>query len=96
MLSVFSFHGLTAQMRRAAVSIPATIAEGSCRGGTKIFAYHLRVAVGSAGELEYYVVLATDLNLLSKAAGAELVAATIEVKRMLGGLLRVVGQRTED
>lgn len=56
-----------------------------------MLAQHLRVAVGSAGELEYYVALASDLNLFQKAAGAELVAKTIEVKRMLGGLLRVVG-----
>jgi four helix bundle protein len=47
--------GLTAQLRRAAVSIPANISEGACRGGDRSFANFLRIAIGSAGELEYYV-----------------------------------------
>src|SRR5437763_1104340 len=61
--------GLTSQMRRAASSIPANIAEGCCRGGQRTLAHFLRIALGSAGELEYYGILASDLKLLSEAAG---------------------------
>ena len=53
--------GLTSQMRRAASSIPANIAEGCCHGGEPTLARHLRIALGSAGELEYYIILAADL-----------------------------------
>ena len=54
--------GLTSQMRRAASSIPANIAEGCCHGGEPTLARHLRIALGSAGELEYYIILAADLK----------------------------------
>jgi four helix bundle protein len=56
--------GLTSQMRRAAISIPANVAEGCCRGGKRSFAQFLRIALGSAGELEYYVILASDLKFV--------------------------------
>jgi four helix bundle protein len=77
-------------MRRASVSVPANIAEGCCRGGKRTFAQFLRIALGSAGELEYYVILAADLKLLSDATGAQLAAEAAEVKRVLTGLLTAV------
>ena len=49
--------GLTAQVRRAAVSIAANIAEGSSRRGDREFAQFLRVASGSASEVEYFAIL---------------------------------------
>ena len=82
--------GLTAQMRRAAVSVPANIAEGCCRGGKRSFAQFLRSALGSAGELEYYAILAGDLKFLSESAGATFAEDTTEVKRLLSGLLGAV------
>jgi four helix bundle protein len=82
--------GLTSQMRRAASSIPANIAEGCCHGGGPTFARHLRIALGSAGELEYYAILAGDLKFLSKNASTELIASAIEVKKILTGLLKAV------
>jgi four helix bundle protein len=57
-------YGLTSQMRRAASSIGANIAEGCCKNGDRDFARFLQIAVGSAGELEYHALLAHDLGLL--------------------------------
>lgn len=56
--------GLTAQMRRAAVSIPSNIAEGAGRSGDREMAYHLGVAAGSASELESQIDLAARLGFL--------------------------------
>ena len=57
-------YGLSSQMRRAAVSIPANIAEGCGRRSGPDFARHLQIAAGSASELEYFCMLARDLRLL--------------------------------
>jgi len=83
-------YGLTSQMRRSASSIPANIAEGCCRGGNSEFARFLRIAIGSASELEYHVLLARDLELLSLATYGELENQVTEVKRMLAGLIQKV------
>ena len=56
--------GLTAQMRRAAVSIAANIAEGRGRQGEREFARFITIALGSANELEYLLLLANDLGYL--------------------------------
>lgn len=82
--------GLTHQMRRAAASIPANIAKGACRGGPRQFAHFLRVAVGSAGELEYDLLLASDLALLDRARSAGLTQQATDIKRMLAGLIRAL------
>jgi four helix bundle protein len=76
-------YGLTSQMRRAAASIPANIAEG-CGRQTKVeFMRFLHIAGGSASELEYHLLLAHDLNFLNKSDYDQLTMAVIEVKRML-------------
>lgn len=85
--------GLTNQMRRAAVSVPANIAEGACRGGRREFARYLNVAVGSAGELEYHLLLASDLALLDRPQYAVLDEQATDVKRMLAGLIRKLRER---
>ena len=81
-------YGLTAQIRRSAASVGANIAEGCGRGGGPEFARFLRIAFGSACELEYHLILAADLDLISRQGHAELGNALSEVKRMLAGLLR--------
>ena len=82
--------GLTSQVRRAAISVPANIAEGCCHGGQPTLARHLRIALGSAGELEYYVILAADLKFLSSNAALKFTRQVTEVKRIITGLLKQV------
>src|SRR5690348_3685739 len=59
--------GLTGQIRRACGSIPANIAEGCGRGTGSDFARFLQIAMGSASELEYHLLLAHDLGYLHPA-----------------------------
>ena len=84
--------GLTAQVRRAAVSIAANIAEGSSRSGEREFAQFLGVAAGSASEVEYFAILIADLSLLSGPDAAHIAEGAAEVRRMLSGLLSVVSK----
>jgi len=81
-------YGLTSQIRRAASSIPANIAEGCGRTGDAELARFLRIAMGSASELEYHLLLARDLNFLSASNYARLANSVTEVKRMLTGLIQ--------
>ena len=59
-------YGLTTQIRRSCASIPANIAEGCGRGGSAEFGRFLHIAMGSASELEYHILLGHDLNYLSE------------------------------
>ena len=79
--------GLTAQTRRAAVSIAANIAEGSGRSGDKELARFLYVSLGSASELEYLSMLIGDLMLLDPAEATKIESAAVEIKKMLTGLI---------
>ena len=76
-------YGLTSRIRRASASIPANIAEGCGRNGTAEFARFLHIAMGSASELEYHLLLARDLHLLSNIDHERLARDATEVKRML-------------
>jgi four helix bundle protein len=58
------FYGLTSQIRRATASIGANLAEGCGRNGDAEFARYCSIAMGSASELEYHLLLAQDLKLL--------------------------------
>jgi four helix bundle protein len=81
-------YGLTSQMRRASSSIPANIAEGCGRSGDAELARFLRIATGSASELEYHILLAYDLKLLSNQSFSRLSDNATEVKRMLSSFLK--------
>jgi len=74
---------LTSQIRRAAISIPANLAEGCGRGSDRDFGRYVQIAIGSASELEYHLLLAADLFFISTARYDELRCRLIEVKRML-------------
>jgi four helix bundle protein len=80
-------YGLVSQLRRAAVSIPSNIAEGSSRSGDKEFAQFLRYGAGSASEIEYLAILVADLAYLERSAAAKMAGQAVEVRRMLSGLL---------
>jgi len=75
--------GLTSQIRRAALSVSANIAEGCGRRGVAEFAQFLNIAMGSASELEYHLLLARDLELLQAPDYLRLETDVSEVKRML-------------
>ena len=81
-------YGLTSQIRRSCESIPANIAEGCGRTGTSDFARFLKIAAGSASELDYHLLLARDLHLLNETDYNRLGNDVTEVKRMLTGLLQ--------
>ena len=79
-------YGLTSQMRRACASIPTNIAEGCGRESSADFARFLQIAIGSASETEYLILLAHDLEYLTADQHAELMDTTIRVKKMLTAL----------
>jgi len=87
--------GLTSQLRRAAVSIPANIAEGAGRKSAKEFGYFLSNSQGSASEVETELLIAHRLRYLSDGAFRSLVSALDEIGRMLTGLTRHVHNRIE-
>jgi four helix bundle protein len=81
---------LRSQMVRAAMSIPANIVEGCGQESRREFARFLRYAANSASELHYHLINARDTKVLGANDFASLVAKTIEVKKMLNGLLKRV------
>jgi len=85
---------LASQMRRAAMSIPANIAEGSGRSTSGQFANFLQHAIGSARELDYHLLLARDLALLTPSDHAILEARVDEVTKMLVSLRKTVNARS--
>jgi len=76
-------YGLTSQTRRAASSIPANLAEGCGRDGDPELARFSVIAMGSASELEYHLLLAHDLNFLDDSTYNNLNNDLNEVRRML-------------
>jgi four helix bundle protein len=80
--------GLTSQLRRAAVSVPANIAEGSERTSTGEFLQGLSVARGSLAEVETLVIVAARLEMVSSEDRDRLLEQAREVGRMLIGLQR--------
>ena len=81
-------YGLTAQLRRAAVSIPSNIAEGQGRQSTGEFIQFLGHARGSLYEVETQVIVAIEIGLLEKPTGSRLLDRTTEISRILRGLER--------
>jgi four helix bundle protein len=78
--------GLTGQIRRAAVSIPANIAEGHGRGGDKELARFLAISRGSHCEVETHLIIASRLQFLSETEFNQIQSISHEVGRLLHGL----------
>ncbi len=76
-------YGLKSQTRLCCASIPANIAEGFGRSGDAELCRFLQIAMGSASELEYHLLLARDLNFIKASEYESLVENVVEVKRML-------------
>jgi four helix bundle protein len=81
-------YGLTSQIRRSCASIPANIAEGCGRNSDADFSRFLQIAMGSAAELEYHLVLSHDLGLLNDFNYESLSIKTIEIKQMLASFIK--------
>jgi four helix bundle protein len=80
--------GLTAQVRRAPVSIPANIAESSGRSGSREFRHGLSIAHGSLCELETQLMIGIDLGLCELKQGDSVLNQAAEVGRIIRGLIR--------
>ena len=81
-------YGLTSQIRRAAVSIAANIAEGYGRQTPSAYINFLRIAQGSLKELETHLIIAERVRVMEKGGGDELLALCDEEGRILRALIR--------
>ena len=86
-------YGMSAQLRRAAVSIPANIAEGYGRDQTGPFVQFLRIAQGSARELETHLILVQRIRLAEQQTVAPLQEKCDRIGRMLRSLIRSLEER---
>lgn len=87
--------GLTNQIRRAVVSIPSNIAEGFGRNSDEQFIHFLKIAKGSAAELETQLLISRDLSYLTAKDAKSTLALYDEIARMLGALIRNIEKRVE-
>ena len=85
--------GLTAQMRRAAVSVPSNLAEGQARHTSGEFVQFISHAEGSSAELDTQLILAVELGFCKKSAALPIYELIEEIRRMLNALRRAVSRR---
>jgi four helix bundle protein len=83
-------YGLTSQFQRAAVSIPANIAEGQSRQHNKEFLQHLAIAYGSLAEVETHIQIACRLRYVGGEKEKQMLERAARIGRMLNGLRRSV------
>ena len=81
-------YGLTNQVRRAAVSVPANIAEGQGRRSSRDFIRFLSIATGSLHEVETHLLIAERLHYLDQQSLTSLLKLSAETGRIINGLLR--------
>lgn len=79
-------YGLSAQLRRAAISVPSNIAEGHSRHGTKDFTNFISIAIGSLAETDTQVILAQDLGYISQNQCQHTLDKIHRLQRMLHSL----------
>lgn len=87
---VSEMYGLTNQLRRAAVSVPANIAEGQARQHTREFLQHLSIAYASLAEVETHIEIATRLSYLPESHQSQLLSRCGEVAWLINGLRRAL------
>ncbi len=75
--------GLTNQLRRAAVSIPSNIAEGSSRNSNKDFSRFIEISIGSAYEIETQLLIATDLKFIITEKSESLIHTLESIIKMM-------------
>ena len=89
-------YGLTSQMRRAGVSVPANIAEGASRHSDKEFIQFLYIALGSLTELDTHFIISHNLEYLNKETYHDLSKEAEEIGRMLSGLIKYVKRKSKN
>jgi four helix bundle protein len=87
--------GLTSQIRRAAASVPANVAEGPGRNSTREFLNHLSVARGSLHELETHVLLAQQVGLLKETQTQPVLQLSERISMMLSRLRQSLERRLD-
>ena len=85
--------GITSQMRRAATSIPANIAEGQARRNTGEFLQSLGIARGSLAELETFLILSANLGFVATPDSENLLSDCAEINKMLNALIKSLSTR---
>jgi four helix bundle protein len=80
--------GLTGQIRRASISIPANISEGAARNQTKDFIRFLRIAMGSLSELETLLIISARISLIDADSYNVLTGKIHKINKQLSGLIR--------
>ncbi|WP_395684236.1 four helix bundle protein [Dokdonella sp.] len=88
-------YGLASQMRRAAVSIPSSLAEGHARSSTKEFARYVSIAMGSLAEIDTQLQLSARLGYMSEADIFSLLERCDEQGRMLRGLRKSLDSKID-
>ncbi|MFN7913785.1 MAG: four helix bundle protein [Vicinamibacterales bacterium] len=88
--------GIVSQMRRAAVSVTANIAEGNSRHSTAAYINHVNVAMGSLGELGALIEVSSRLGFLSADEAQSLQRQAEEEGRLLSGLRTALKRRLSD
>ncbi len=85
--------GLVSQMRRAAVSVAANMAEGYAAGGKGQFGRYLDIAQGSLAEVEYYLILALDLQYITQSDYDQMESLRAETGYLLYRLIHSLGRK---
>ncbi len=86
-------YGIVSQMRRAAASVPANIAEGQARRSTKEFIQMLGIARGSLAEIETFVASSERLGMTRSETSESVLEDCAEINRMMNGLMRALSSR---
>ena len=89
-------NGLMQQLQRAAVSIPSNIAEGSARVTEKEFSHYLRIAEGSAFEVETQLILAVELEFISQETLRPLLDDLHQLQRQIHHLIQKLSKKPKD
>ena len=87
---------LRSQIIRAAMSVPTNIVEGAGQQTAREFSRFLRIALNSATELEYHIIIARDLALTNDSSSLTLLSQVVEIRKMLYGLLHHLASHPDD
>jgi four helix bundle protein len=81
-------YSITAQIKRAAISIPSNIAEGAARDSNKEYIHFLFIALGSIAELDTQLIIANDLNFIGEKDFNNIIEKLDNIGKMLSGLIK--------